>query len=111
MRLPVYPNESKPGGCKNCRGGTRDLYGDHSVMCGGGKGAQANARHNAIARLIVQAAVYAGFKAEQIKTEHHGGLDDGRPGDVAILNYKDGRTLLIDVCVVNPLATSYRHLF
>jgi len=57
----------------------------------------------------VQAAVYAGFKAEQIKTEHHGGLDDGRPGE-AILIYK-GRTFLIDVCVVNPLATSYRHLF
>ena len=59
---------------------------------------------------MIQAAVYAGFKAEQIEVEHSGGLDDGRPGDVMIYNFEPGRHLLIDVCVVNPLATSYRDL-
>ena len=58
-------------------------------MCGGGKGAQAHSRHNAIARLVIQAAVYAGFKAEQIEVEHSGGLDDGRP---VIYNFEPGAT-------------------
>ena len=40
--------------------------------------------------------------------EHGGGLtDDRKPGDIIVYNWLEGKHLLIDVAVTNPLATSY----
>ena len=94
----------QPGGCSHT--GTRDFYGDHALFCSGGNGAQANTRHNAIARLVAEAGTQAGFSAE---VEHCGGLRGPRPGDVFIKNFDGGKDLLVDVQVCDPLCTSYKH--
>ena len=58
---------------------------------------------------ISKAARDVGFKTD---IEHGGGLgDERRPGDIIIYNWRDGRHLLIDVAVTNPLcSTNVAHL-
>ena len=105
LRLPVYTHASEPGDSKCCRGGTRDIFGDHALNCKAGNGAQANTRHNAIARLVAEAARQAGFSVE---LEHSGGLRGSRPGDVFIRNFEGGVHMLLDVSIVDPLCASYK---
>ena len=48
----------------------------------------------------------AGF---EVRYEQKGGLTDKRrPGDVMVLNWEEGRHLLLDVAVINPLCESHR---
>ena len=69
------------------------------AMCGGGT--SRNLRHNNIRNIIAKAVRDVGFSTD---FEHEGGLrDQRRPGDVIVHNWRDGRHLLIDVAVVNPL--------
>ena len=106
LRLPVYTHAFEPGGCSHCVTGARDIDGDHALLCSGSNGAQANTRHNAIARLIAEAARQAGFSVE---IEHSGGLRGPRAGDVFIRDFDGGQHMLVDVQVCDPLCTSYKH--
>ena len=54
---------------------------------------------------MAKAARDAGYHTD---IEHGGGLaDQRRPGDVTIFNWRDGRHLLIDVAVINPLCSTH----
>ena len=71
-------------------------------MCGGGSSRVL--RHNTIRNIIAKAARDIGYTTDY---EHGGGLgDDRRPGDVIVYNWHNGRHLLIDVAVINPLCTT-----
>ena len=99
LRLNVFPSQKH---CTFCKGGWCDVKGDHAIMCGGG--ASRNLRHNNVRNIIAKAARDVGFKTG---LEHGGGLGDKRrPGDVIVYNWRDGRHLLIDVAVINPLCST-----
>ena len=88
--------------CMFCKGGWCDVEGDHATMCGGGS--SRNLRHNTIRDVIAKAARDVGFRTD---IEHGGGLgDQRRPGDVIVYNWRNGRHLLIDVAVINPLCSA-----
>ena len=75
-------------------------------MCGGG--ASRILRHNTIRNIIAKAVREIGLQTD---IEHGGGLGDQRkPGDVIIYNWNEGKHLLIDVAVINPLALSHSYL-
>ena len=97
--LNVFPCQKH---CKFCKGGWCDIKGDHATMCGGGS--SRILRHNIMRNIIAKAARDVGFKTD---FEHGGGLGDHRrSGDVIVYNWRNGRHLLIDVAVVNPLCSS-----
>ena len=99
LMLDVFPCQKH---CAFCKGGWCDVKGDHATMCGGGP--SRILRHNNIRNIIAKAARDVGFKTD---LEHGGGLGDKRrPGDVILYNWRDGRHLLIDVAVVNPLCST-----
>ena len=63
-----------------------------------------NLRHNTIRDIIAKAARNVGFTTG---IEHGGGLGyQRRPGDVIVYNWREGKYLLIDVAVINPLCSS-----
>ena len=71
-------------------------------MCGGGS--SRGLRHNNIRDILAKAARDVVFRTD---IKHGGGLgDQRRPGDVIVYNWRDGRHLLIDVAVINPLCSS-----
>ena len=71
-------------------------------MCAGG--ASRVLRHNNTRNILAKAARDVGFKTG---IEHGGGLgDQRRPGDVIVYDWRDGRHLLIDVAVINPLCST-----
>ena len=71
-------------------------------MCGGGSSRVL--RHNTIGNILGKAVRDVGFRTDK---EHGGGLgDQRRPGDIIVYNWHDGRHLLIDVAVVNPLCST-----
>ena len=75
-------------------------------MCPGG--ASRILRHNNVRNIIAKAVREIGLKTD---IEHGGGLgDQRRPGDVIVWNWCEGKHLLIDVAVINPLALSHSHL-
>ena len=99
LRLNVFSTQKH---CTFCKGGWCDVKGDHASMCGGGT--SRILRHNNIRNIIAKAARDVGFSTD---LEHGGGLgDQRRPGDVIVYNWRDGRHLLIDVVVINPLCSS-----
>ena len=104
MRLYVFPSQKH---CTFCKGGWCDVKGDHAAMCGGGTSRVL--RHNNTRNIIAKAARDVGFRTD---LEHGGGLgDQRRPGDIIVYNWRDGRHLLIDVAVINPLcSTNIDHL-
>ena len=62
-------------------------------------------RHNTVRDLIAKAARDLGFKTD---IEHGGGLgDQRRPGDVIVYNWANGKHLLVDVAVINPLCVTH----
>ena len=62
-------------------------------------------RHNTVRDMIAKAARDLGHRTD---TEHGGGLGDHRrPGDVIVYNWCEGKHLLIDVAVINPLCVSH----
>ena len=71
-------------------------------MCGGGT--SRILRHNNVRNVIAKAIRDVGFRTD---FEHGGGLgDQRRPGDIIVYNWRDGRHLLIDVAIINPLCSS-----
>ena len=73
-------------------------------MCGGGSSRVV--RHNTTRNTIAKAVRDVGFRTD---IEHGGGLgDQRRPGDVIVYNWRDGRHLLIDVAIINPLCPAHR---
>ena len=61
-------------------------------------------RHNNIRNLVAKTARDVGFKTD---IEHGGGLgDQRRPGDVIVYDWCEGRHLLIDVAIINPLCST-----
>ena len=61
-------------------------------------------RHNTSRNIIAKAARDVGFNTD---IEHAGGLgDQRRQGDVIVYNWHNGRHLLIDVAVINPLCST-----
>ena len=72
-------------------------------MCPGGY--SRNLKYNTVRDLIAKAARDLGYKTD---IEHGGGLaDQRRPGDVIVYNWCDGKHLLIDIAVINPLCISH----
>ena len=99
LMLNVFPSQKH---CNFCKGGWCDVKGDHATMCGGGS--SKILRHNNMRNIIAKAARDVGFNTD---IEHGGGLgDQRRPGDVIVYNWRDGRHLLIDVAVINPMCTT-----
>ena len=99
LMLNVFPSQKH---CTFCKGGWCDVKGGHATICGGGS--SRFIRHNTMRNIIAKAARDVGFSTD---LEHGGGLgDDRKPGDVILYNWRDGRHLLIDVAVVNPLCSS-----
>ena len=99
MRLNVFPCQKH---CTFCKGGWCDVKGDHAAMCGGGT--SRCLRHNNIRNTIAKAVRDVGFRTD---LEHGGGLgDQRRPGDIIVYNLRNGRDLLIDVAVINPLCST-----
>ena len=95
--------------CNFWMGGWCDVKGDHAIMCG--VGSLRILRHSNIRNIIAKqkAARDVGFKTD---IEYGGGLGDKkRPGDVIVYNWRNGRHLLIDVAVINPLYSTHRYLF
>ena len=89
--------------CTFCKWSRGDIWGEHATMCSGG--CSRNMRHNTVRDLIAKAAIDLGYRTD---FEHGGGLGDHRrPGDVIVYNWRDGKHLLIDVAVVNPLCVSH----
>ena len=83
--------------------GRSDSKGSHGTMCQGG--ASRILRHNEIRNVLGKAFSDIGYT---IAYEHGGGLTDGRkPCDIIVFTRQDGKHLLIDVAITNPLATSY----
>ena len=71
-------------------------------MCGGGSSRVL--RHNTIRNILAKAVRDVGFRTD---IEHGRGLgDQRRPGDIIVYNWREGRHLLIDVAVVNPMCSS-----
>ena len=55
--------------------------------------------------LVAKAVRDLGYRTD---IEHGGGLgDQRRPGDVIVYNWHEGKHLLIDVAVINPLGVSH----
>ena len=97
--LNVFPCQKH---CKFCKRDWCDIKGDHATMCGGGS--SRILRHKNMRNIIAKAARDVGFKTD---FEHGGGLGDHRkPEDVIVYNWRNGRHLLIDVAVVNPLCST-----
>ena len=68
----------------------------HQVSCCGG--GDRILRHDRVRDIVKDAAERAGYRAE---VEHAGGTTgQQRPGDVAIFGFDEGRTLLVDVAVI-----------
>ena len=89
--------------CTLCKWSRGDLKGELAVMCSGG--CSRNLRHNTVRDLIAKTAGDLGYKTD---IEHGGGLKDHRrPGDVIVYNWCDGKHLLIDIAVINPLCISH----
>ena len=99
LMLNVFPCQKH---CTFCKGGWCDVKGDHASMCGGGSSRVL--RHNTIRNILAKAVRDVGFRTD---IEHGGGLgDQRRPGDIIVYNWRDGRHLLIDVAVINPMCSS-----
>ena len=95
--------------CSNCRFHEIGLKGDHALRCKGKVGLKM--RHDALKFLLARAFKQAGFG---VKIEQSGGLlDRRRPGDVevedwvVISNWRDNKTLSIDVAIVDPTGDSH----
>ena len=100
LRQDVVRVERQCTFCKWCRG---DLKGEHAIMCSGG--CSRTMRHNTVRDLIAKAVRDLGYRTD---IEHGGGLgDQRRPGDVIVYNWREGKHLLIDVAVINPLGVSH----
>ena len=103
LRLDVLRLERQCAFCKWCK---CDVKGEHAVMCPGG--ASRILRHNNVRNIIAKAVREIGLRTD---IEHGGGLgDERRPGDVIVWNWYEGKHLLIDVALINPLALSHSHL-
>ena len=99
LMVNVFPFHSH---CTFCKGGWCDVEGNHAIMCGGGH--SRILRHNTLRDILAKAAREVGFSTD---LEHGGGLgDERRPGDVIIYNWREGRHLLIDVAVTNPMCST-----
>ena len=97
--MKVFPFQSH---CNFCKGGWCDANGNHAIMCGGGH--SRTFRHNATRNIIARAARDVGFTTG---LEHGGGLGDQRRlGDVIIYNWREGRHLLVDVAIINPMCST-----
>ena len=100
LRLDVFAVEKQ---CSFCKWGRCDMKGEHATMCAGGS--SRILRHNTLRDTVAKAVREAGLKTD---IEHGGGLaDKRRPGDVIVYNWKDGKHLLIDVAVTNPLCLTH----
>ena len=89
--------------CTFCKWSRGDLKGEHAIMCSGG--CSRIKRHNTVRDLIAKAARDLGFRTD---IEHGGGLrDQRRPGDVIVYNWGNGKDLLVDVAVINPLCVTH----
>ena len=101
LMLNVFPCQKH---CLFCKEGWCDVKGDHATMCGGGSSRVV--RHSTTRKTIAKAVRDIGFRTD---IEHGGGLgDQRRPGDVIVYNWRDGRHLLIDVAIINPLCPAHR---
>ena len=99
LMVNVFPFHSH---CTFCKGGWCDVEGNHAIMCGGGH--SRTLRHNTLRDILAKASRDVGFSTD---LEHGGGLGDERcPGDVIIYNWREGRHLLIDVAVTNPMCST-----
>ena len=96
------PFVNAPEKCLDC-GKNNDCYGDHAVSCI--KNGQVGPRHNRIQNTLLE---YAKQGQMHVRREEFSNDEDNkRMGDVVIEGYKNGRTLWIDVSVVNSMAITY----
>ena len=99
LGVDVFPAETQ---CPFCHWGRSDARGNHASMCEGG--ASRILRHNEVRAVLGKALTDLGYT---IGFEHGGGLLDGRkPGDIIAYNWTEGKHMLVDVAVTNPLALS-----
>ena len=97
LGIDVFPAETQ---CPFCHWGRSDARGNHASMCEGG--ASRILRHNEVRAVLGKALTDLGYT---IGFEHGGGLLDGRkPGDIIAYNWTEGKHMLVDVAVTNPLA-------
>ena len=90
--------------CGACRMGRADIKGEHQVTCGGRGGLII--RHDSIRDLHRKEIDNAGFTTEIVRKA--GSSDKSRPGDIKVLNWKDGKDLYIDVVIVIPMSKMRR---
>ena len=64
-------------------------------------------RHDPIRDLLQQEINNAGFATEIERNA--GSIDIGRPGNIKVLNWVDGKDLYIDVAIVNPMSEMRRN--
>jgi hypothetical protein len=91
-----------PTKCHDC-GLDNDCYGDHAVSCI--KNGKIGPRHNRIQNTLIDYAKQGQLHVTKEDPSNH--ENNKRMGDVVIHDYKNGRTLWIDVSVVNPVAKTY----